>query len=342
MPTISATKCFTILETLGFILTSFLLFGFVVGVTYAFSFSFPSFLFFCSTYGCYYYIQNLPGLFIGLLVLLFQIPFSLFSMFLNARCCRRFEVAKCYQACSKTIIKHVLQLHFLKEHDDEEEEKYYIVFNYRILVEHMTWLLNILIQAFFVAVVQFLNNFLFDESRMCSTEPSLDCFSTISYHKLNCSNISDVEELTAVVCYKYVFHVGRATGSAIGTITATSIIIYLIILLLLKISGGRTSSYKCKWFTIIVQYIVASLVIIVALVLSVSQYLTSSTCLAGLNSLVETLTVGSIVFSSILFFPWMIFRKKRKAAHGYESTKRQHMTQYESTPKKRQQMTMEV
>ena len=154
---------------------------------------------------------------------------------------------------------------------------------------------------------------------MCSAEPSLDCFSTNSYNKLNCSSISDVEELTTVICYKFVFHVGRATGSAIGTITATSITIYLIILLLLKISGGKTSSYRRKWFTAVVQYIFVILVSIVTVVLGVSQSLTSSTPLAGLNSCVETTTVGLIVSSSIAFFPWMIFRDKKKAANDYES-----------------------
>ena len=318
MPTVSATKCFTILESLGVLLVSFILLGSATGVTVAFLIHFPRFLLFCSTFWCYYYIQNLPGLFIGVLVLIFQFPFTLLSMCLNARCFRRFKVAKCYQACGKTIIKHVLQ-HFLKAHDDEEEEIYYIVFNYRIPVEHMYWLSNILIRAFFVALIQFLNNLLFDESRMCSAEPSLDCFSTNSFNKLNCPSISDVEELTTVICYKFVFHVGWATGSAIGTITATSITIYLIILLLLKISGGKTSSYRCKWFTLVVQHTVASLVTIVTVVLGVSRIQTSSTLLAGLNSSVEIVTVGLIVSSSIGFFPWMIFRDKKKAANDYES-----------------------
>ena len=85
-----------------------------------------------------------------------------------------------------------------------------------------------------------LDEFLIEESYICSsTDPRLHCFSTSTNQKLNFRNLSAFEDNeTFVTCYKYVFNTGHAAASAIGIISATGLIIYIIGLVSLKLFNG--------------------------------------------------------------------------------------------------------
>ena len=71
-----------------------------------------------------------------------------------------------------------------------------------------------------------------------------------TYQEVNCLNTSQLEEATSIICYKYVFNLGHAAASAIGIISATGLIIYIICIVFLKVLDGPRLS---MWSIIFVK-----------------------------------------------------------------------------------------
>ena len=125
----------------------------------------------------------------------------------------------------------------------------FIIFGHEASLKEMRWLFIILVQATLLAFAQFWDEFLLEESYSCSTNPRVHCFS--SGQHTNCSDTSD----TGIVCYQYVFNIGRTAASAIGIISATGFIIYIVCLVFLKVLNGIRSH---KWLIIGMKLLAAA------------------------------------------------------------------------------------
>ena len=119
----------------------------------------------------------------------------------------------------------------------------FTVFGHEASLKEMRWLFIILVQATLLAIGQFCDEFLLEKSYSCSTHPRVHCFSTtflsLSGQHVNCSDIDTSDTgIHVMVCYKYVFNTGHAAASAIGIISATGFIIYIVCLMFLKLLNG--------------------------------------------------------------------------------------------------------
>ena len=233
--------------------------------------------------------------------------------------------------CEMTLkVIEVVFSRFLKNRnpangDEEVEDKLFIVLGYEASLKDMYWLFIILVQASLLAFAQFWDNFLLETSSSCSADSNIYCFYTIDlnttdsmsnttdsmlpYQGLNCSNTSQVEEATSIICYKYVFNTGQAAASAIGILSATGLIIYTVCVVFLKMLDGA------EWH---IGYIILAKVIAVLEVLSFCAVLgglqvthtnPASGVFGKINSFFKTLSMGFMIAGSVLFFPVDSFKK---------------------------------
>ena len=123
-----------------------------------------------------------------------------------------------------TIVEHSYGNIPEKPKDEEEKEKTYIVFNFKVPISIKYWLYSTLVNVSGIAFVQFWDDFMLEESFSCSMDPNTVCFSLdLPHHKLNCSNMDD--NITSVICYKFVFKLGSALGSSLGLISSIGLVI---------------------------------------------------------------------------------------------------------------------
>ena len=191
----------------------------------------------------------------------------------------------------------------------DKTEKAYIVFkHYKSSPFYTMWLFFLLLSLAGIAFIQFWNDFLLKEPYTCSTNPTLACFSaspSTYEEKLNCSNMSYLEEnnITSVVCYKFVYQLGHATGSAVGVVTMNALIMCF------KQFGLLHLSRCCKApITIAIQFAAGLLIIGATTVLYILQLL-SSTSLDSWYPFIRTYFNGYIIAASALSFPWLSFKK---------------------------------
>ena len=193
---------------------------------------------------------------------------------------------------------------------------------YEASLKEMHWLIITLAQASLLAFAQFWDDFLIEASSSCSTDSNLHCFYTTEpYQELNCLNKSQVEKAKLVICYKYVFKIGRAAASAIGIISATGLIIYIICIVFLKVLDGARLSKCC----IILVKGVAFVEIIIF-----CGFVGALEDLGGfgiLDSLQKTVGMGTMIANSVIWFPVDKFRKSGNR-EGYEplNSEPQHET----------------
>ena len=133
----------------------------------------------------------------------------------------------------------------LTKHGSEEEGNVYIVMNYKAPHSYTNLLFLTFILLIVSAIVQFWDEFLLEESYECSTERLVCCYS--SFSKFNCSNATDKNN-NPVVCLKFVFKLGTATGSTLGIIGTIVVILFAITKCLLKISKGSRRGSITHWF----------------------------------------------------------------------------------------------
>ena len=157
-----------------------------------------------------------------------------------------------------------------------------------------------------VAAVEFCDDF-FIESHGCSTRGLICCYNTDlwSGQYINCSNNDN--NYSEITCYRFVSKLGNATGSALGVVTTTALIVYLITIVLLKVSNGKRGSKHRKCCTITIQISVAlSTAIFTGLFcwLKFESYYSHTKII---NAISEILPTGIIIFVYIIFFPWYKF-----------------------------------
>ena len=278
----------------------------------------------CQDYRCYFYIKNLP-------VLIATVPvffITLLLLILYSRCVRNTRLGKWYLNKTSAVTQLAFGS-FLKKNcnpnneEEEEEKKVFTVFGHEASYKEMRWLFIILVQATLLAFAQFWDEFLLEESYSCSTHPNVHCFSTdffsliflpfisLSGQQTNCSDIDTSDTgRHEIICYKYVFNTGHAAASAIGIISATGLIIYIVCLVFLKVSDGIRSHKRLITYMkllAVVEIVIfwQVLAILPVTATNIFLYITPATA----RSFWKTLTMNIMIVSSILSFPWNKFRK---------------------------------
>ena len=262
----------------------------------------------CHDYRCYFYIKNLPVLIATTPVYLI----TLLLLILYLRCIRNTRAGKWY--LNKTLaVTQLVFAKFLKkkpdrnneEEKEEGEKKVFIIFGHEASLKEMRWLFVILVQATLLAFAEFWDEFLLEETYSCSTHPRVHCFSSQSGRHINCSDRSNTYW---VICYKYVFNTGHAAASAIGIISATGLIIYIVGLVYLKVLNGIRSHKRLT--TCMKLLAVAEIVMFCQILAFLPMMDTIFTATdATLRSFCKTLTMNIMIVSSIISFPWNKFTK---------------------------------
>ena len=111
----------------------------------------------------------------------------------------------------------------------------------------------------------FWDYFLFEDSHICSTDPNLACFPAnpnMTTPRLDCSDTGYLEDnnITTIICYRYVFRLSQATGSALGIITIDALVIIIITLLLFKVSNGSGWNKRRAVLAIAIQIIIVAII----------------------------------------------------------------------------------
>ena len=218
--------------------------------------------------------------------------------------CKKIEA--CHDWWTTNVVERVFDI-FL-DNDKKEEEVVYYISNLKA-PSNFTLLLSILlIQMIAVAAVQFCDDFFVEESRDCVTHGFTCCFSLDSRPVFDCSNTSYLEDNNftsdSIICYRFVLHLGTATGSALGVVTTTALIVYLITKIILKVS--RASVHR-KCYTIIVKSIIMLLTAILTFGYCAFQSSAHSSPAKILNAINEISPIGNIIFWYTFWFPWKKF-----------------------------------
>ena len=192
---------------------------------------------------------------------------------------------------------------------------------YEVMLKEMYGLNYLLVEASLLAFAQFWDEFLLEMSESCGTDSHLRCYYTndsmLPYQELNCLNTSQVEEAISIICFKYAFNTGHAAASAIGIISATGIIIYIICIVFLKLLDGPRLS---KWPIRVVKVVAMLEAISFCTALGVLQaiYTPRAPGIFGIaNSFQKVWGMGILIMTSVLFFPIAKFRKSEDG-DGYE------------------------
>ena len=81
------------------------------------------------------------------------------------------------------------------------------------------------------ATVQFWDEFLYEESSDCITKSYTCCYGLYqnTTQHVDCSNTSYLEDnnITSIICHRFVFRLGTAAGSALGIIATNALVILI-------------------------------------------------------------------------------------------------------------------
>ena len=224
-------------------------------------------------------------------------------------CCQDTELGRWIINCTETVVEHVFDK-VLRRHHNRNGRRIYTVLNYEAPKAVYTTILSaLLIQMVSVAAVQFCDDFFIEESYGCSTRGLICCYNTDlwSGQYINCSNNNNT--YSEITCYRFVSKLGNATGSALGVVTTTALIVYLITIVLLKVSNGRGGSKSRKCCTITIQISVALLTAILTGLFCGLKFESYYSHTKIINAISEILPTGIIIFVYIIFFPWYKFQK---------------------------------
>ena len=279
----------------------------------------------------YSYIFNLTELPEFLLFFLWlQITIVILSaQCLFGLCSDQFEkIRSCFECITDNVIEPAIGFVFnmmLKS----RENKVYTILSYKVPDFYKFNLFAIVLNLIGVAMVQFWDKFLFEESRGCSIDQQLICFPSfpnLTTPRLNCSDTSFLEDnnITSVICYQMVYNIGSATGSAIGVVTTTALIIYLFTFIFLKTSQGKDGSIRRQVITLIIQIIIALVIVIAIFFLSKLQYPADSTRAKQKTAVFTNISIGYTVAYGCVLIPWQKFEKYKKNGYSELQSSTQH------------------
>ena len=234
-------------------------------------------------------------------------------------CCKNIEPIKTISNFwTENFVERVFDS-VLKRHRSKEGEDAYFVSNYKAPPIYTNILSFLLIQMVAVAAVQFCDDFFIEESHGCITHGLTCCYSSYS-GLLDCSNQSylDDNNITNVICYRLVFHLGTATANALGVVTTTALIIYIITLLLLKVSNGTRATQCRKCCTVAIQIITILLTACLTVAFCYFQLRSHSLITKTLNAVSEITPTGVIIILYTILFPWCKFKNDNPDSEMYE------------------------
>ena len=217
------------------------------------------------------------------------------------------------QKKTDTVVEHVFD-RILKKHRSQEG---YIVLNYKAPPNYTNLLLYVFVLLIASAAVQFWDDFLYEESYGCIINSDICCYRQDLFQSENvdCSNTSNLKEniFNPVICYKFVFSLGKASGAALGIIATASLIIVIITWCLLKISHGSKRTRCRAIFTVFFQVTTTLVVSITTMVLWLQKlhrmgYIYMFTT-KQIDKLAEMYPIGILISIYIVFFPWRTFVK---------------------------------
>ena len=186
------------------------------------------------TYSYYFTIKELPQF------IFFSVWLLVIVSILNIVLCI-FDGSKCLKWFSDHFRNPIIEVAFsaMLKRDDEE----LTIFNEKIPALYTHQLYNMALTMIGVAMIQFWDDFLIEESHICSTNPQIACFPVfpdMDTLRLDCSNT----EITSVICYRFVFRIGSAAASALGVVTVTGLIVYFFNFAFVKISKMKKCCMK--------------------------------------------------------------------------------------------------
>ena len=150
------------------------------------------------------------------------------------------------------LIKFIFRI-MLNKRSDKAGKVVYTILDYEVSERYKVLMLAVAISLTGVGGVVFWDYFIFEDSYICSTDPNLACFPAfpnLTSPRLDCSNTSylKVNNITSIICYRYSFVLGSATGGALGVVTNYALVFIIKTLLLLKVSNGSewTKQVSCS------------------------------------------------------------------------------------------------
>ena len=202
----------------------------------------------------------------------------------------------------------------LEKHCNQGERKVYKVLKYRAPHFYIRVLFLTFLMLIISAISEFWNQFLFEESNICTNDKYTCCYDANQYYpqRLDCSNSSYLKtnNVTSIICYKFAFRLGTATGSTIGLVTSCVLGLFIITWCLLKISKGTRATNRRKAFTILVQICLLLLVFMFTSLILHYRFTSHGGAIYGLISKEFMIAfVGSVLFNYIILFPWSKFEK---------------------------------
>ena len=292
------------------------------------------------TYSYYAYRKDLPELVVfsvwALIACVFVAPQPMLywcrKKHPNVRCC--------IDWFTRTVIEPIIECVFsamLKKspNEDGKQDEVYTIFNYKVPEVYKLHLFVVILNLVGVALIQFVDDFVFEESYICNTDPDLACFRKfpkMSTPRLDCSNSSYFEEnnITSVICYRFALRLGQATGSALGLVVTTALIFYPINYILIGLSQTLLMKYfkktrkapfpcivhVCLCPAIIpIQILFAFVIVGLAVVLTYYQYQICTTSGQIVTVITKNCCITYTVAYSTIWFPWWSFTKKDEISY---------------------------
>ena len=259
------------------------------------------------TYSYYFIMEYWPHFFLLALwaLTLLLIPVQLM---LN-----RSPKVKCH-CITQFLIENVFSI-LLKKHTDRAGKGVYTISNYKAPDRYKFLMLAIALTLIGIVWIMFWDHFLLEKSHNCSTDPDLACFPAypnISTPRLDCSDTSYLEDnnITSVICFRLVYRLGIATGSAVGIVTTTTMVIAIITSVLLKASNGSGWNKYRAVLTVAIQITIVAITVGIAIAIYLFH---TSTSLAAVEKQItrvvrDTSVTYTVIYITVLF-PWWSFEQ---------------------------------
>ena len=209
------------------------------------------------------------------------------------------------------LIENVFRI-MLNKHIDRDGKEVCTILNYRVPDRYKVLMLAMVLTLMGVAWVLFWDIFLFQETHSCSTDPDLACFPAypnMTTPRLDCSDTSylEVNKITSVICYRFVYRLGLATGAAFGEVTTITMINVTITLLLLKVSNGSGWNKHRAVLTVAIQIITVAIAVSAAIAIYVVDRSTSSVEIQAIRIVRDSSVTYTVIYRTVLF-PWWSFK----------------------------------
>ena len=286
------------------------------------------------TFLSYSLVQQLPGVVLSLLATGLASGI-LWNVYLSWCFCRD---CKCVHSVIDWFVDITTNNAFgkiLKKQKDGVNNKYITtVFGFKASRIYIYWLFGYLVQVSGAVFLVFWDDFLLEESNDCKpNDIDLTCFSSDASSSdlpLNCSDTHYLEEnnITSFTCFKFVFNIGKASGSAVGIFTIANIIVTIITWITLHVSNG-------KWYRRLCTYLMQCALLAASAALFYVFLLAVPSTLIELLERLHYSTLKIIAVFAILFYciviPWFACEKIKDDYNDSDNSSNDELLDHDST-----------